>query len=159
MYFDYSNYHTRGNDQYGCRTHNCDREQASIFAGVLGEMRYLVYMKYLLVRQLQGIVTYQAKFLPRLSTVVEPIRRLTKQDVEFKWADEQDKAKDRIKKLVTTTPILAHYDPKKELLIQCDASSSGLAAVLLQDGKPFGYASRALSTTEYEHAQATSYWR
>ena len=105
------------------------------------------------VRRLQGMVTYLATFLPKLSTVMEPIRRLTKQDVEFKWSEEQDKAMDEIKKLVTTSPILAYYDPKKELVIQCDASSTGLGAVLLQDGKPLGYASRALSATECEYAQ------
>ena len=92
------------------------------------------------VRRLQGMVTYLAKFLPR-------------QDVEFKWSEEQDKAMDEIKKLVTTAPILAYYDPKKELVIQCDASSTGLGAVLLQEGKPLGYASRALSATECEYAQ------
>ena len=97
------------------------------------------------VRWLQGMVTYLAKFLPKLSTVMEPIRRLTKQDVEFKWSEEQDKAMEEIKKLVTTAPILAYYNPKKELVIQCDASSTGLGAVILQDGKPLGYASRALS--------------
>ena len=76
------------------------------------------------VRRLQGMVTHLAKFLPKLSTVMEPIRRLTKQDVEFKWSEEQDIAMDEIKKLFTTAPILAYYDPKKESVIQCDASST-----------------------------------
>ena len=105
------------------------------------------------VRRLQGMVTYLAKFLPKLSTVMEPIRRLTKHDVEFEWSEEQNKAMDEIKRLVTTAPELAYYDPKKELVIQCDASSKGLGAVLLQEGKPLSYASRALSTTECEYAQ------
>jgi hypothetical protein len=99
------------------------------------------------------MVTYLAKFLPKLSTVMEPIRRLTKHDVEFEWSEEQNKAMDEIKRLVTTAPVLAYYDPKKELVIQCDASSKGLGAVLLQEGKPLSYASRALSTTECEYAQ------
>ena len=60
---------------------------------------------------------------------------------------------DEIKKLVTTAPILAYYEPKKELVVQCDASSTGLGAVLLQEGKPLGYASRALSATECAYAQ------
>ena len=63
---------------------------------------------------------------------------------------------DEIKKLVTTASILAYYNSKKELLIQCDASSTGSGAVLLQDGKPLSYAriaSRALSATECEYAQ------
>ena len=97
------------------------------------------------------MVTYLAKFLPKLSTVMEPIRRLTKQDVEFEWSEEQNKAMDEVKRLVTTAPVLAYYNPKKELVIQCDASSKGLGAVLLQEEKPLSYASRALSTTECEY--------
>ena len=105
------------------------------------------------VRRLQGMVTYLAKFLPKLSTVMEPIRRLTKHDVEFEWSEEQNKAMDEIKRLVTTAPVLAYYDTKKELVIQCGASSKGLGGVFLQEEKPLSYASRALSTTECEYAQ------
>ena len=36
----------------------------------------------------------------------------------------------------------------KEVTIQCDASNSGLGAVLMQDGHPIVYASKALTTTK-----------
>ena len=39
------------------------------------------------------------------------------------------------------------------LVIQCDASSTGLCSTLMQEGKPLAYASRALSTTEVGYAQ------
>ena len=58
-----------------------------------------------------------------------------------------------LKKLVTSVPLLAYYDPSKELVIQCDASSTGLGSTLMQEGKPLAYASRALSTTEIACAQ------
>ena len=105
------------------------------------------------IRRLQGTVTYLAKFLPRLSTVLEPLRRLTHQGEQWQWTEEQDKAMSELKKLVTTAPVLAYYDPAKELTIQCDASSTGLGAVLLQDEHPLAYASRALSDTETGYAQ------
>ncbi|XP_048585750.1 uncharacterized protein LOC116606612 [Nematostella vectensis] len=104
-------------------------------------------------RRVQGMVTYLAKFLPQLSTVMDPIRRLTRQDVEWEWSEEQDHAMKEIKRLVTTAPVLAYYDPDKELVIQCDASSTGLGTVLLQEGKPLCYASRALTATECGYAQ------
>ena len=105
------------------------------------------------VRRLQGVITYLAKFLHQLSSVMEPIRRLTRQDYEWGWAQEQETSMAELKKLVTSVPLLAYYDPSKELVIQCDASSTGLGSTLMQEGKPLAYASRALSTTEGGYAQ------
>ena len=49
--------------------------------------------------------------------------------------------------------VLAHYDPDKKLEIQCDSSQSGLSSVLIQEGRPVVYVSRALSPTETGYAQ------
>ena len=54
---------------------------------------------------------------------------------------------------MTAAPILSYYDPKEELVIQCDASQKGLGAALLQKGKPIAYASRSLTDTETRYAQ------
>ena len=105
------------------------------------------------VRRLQGMITYLAKFLPRLSTIMEPIRRLTRQDCNWEWGEEQETAMSQLKRLLTTAPLLAYYDPAKKLTIQCDASSTGLGAALMQEGKPLAYASRALSDTEVGYAR------
>ena len=105
------------------------------------------------VLRLQGMVNYLARFLPKLSDVMEPIRRLTHQDVEWRWSEEQGKAFREIKHLVTSAPILRYYDQEKELTIQCDASSKGLGAVLLQEGRPIAYAGRSLTSSEQRYAQ------
>ena len=57
-----------------------------------------------------------------------------------------------MKQLVTQAPVLAYYSPDKELVIQCDASSLGLSAVLMQEGRPLAYASRALTDPETRYA-------
>lgn len=49
--------------------------------------------------------------------------------------------------------VLQFYDLTKEVTIQCDTSSSGLGAILIQDGRPIAYASKALTTTERNYAQ------
>jgi len=41
-------------------------------------------------------------------------------------------------------PVLAYYDDKKELSIQCDSSKNAVGADLLQEGRPIAYASRKL---------------
>ena len=105
------------------------------------------------VQRLQGSVTYLAKFLPRLSEVFEPIRRLTRKGAEWQWTEEHNRAMSDVKTLVTTAPILAYYNPKRDVTIQCDASKTGLGAAILQEGKPIAYASRALTPTEQRYAQ------
>ena len=104
------------------------------------------------VQQLNGFVNYLAKFRRRLADHMEPIRRLTRQDTEFSWTEQQENAFQEIKRLVTTVPVLCYYVPKCELEIQCDASMKGLGGALLQNRKPIAYASRALTETEQRYA-------
>jgi transposase InsO family protein len=100
-----------------------------------------------------GMVQYCAKFLPRLSEVTEPLRRLTDKDAEWKWDNDHEIAFEKVKKMMTTTPVLAYYDSKKEVVIQCDASQSGIGAVLMQEGRPVHFSSRAMTQTETRYAQ------
>lgn len=105
------------------------------------------------VHRLNGTVNYLAKFLPRLSAAMEPIRQLTRKDVHWNWSRTQDQAFAEVKRLVTEAPLLSFYDPESELVIQCDASEKGLGAALLQHGKPVAFASRALTDVETRYAQ------
>ena len=104
-------------------------------------------------RRLLGFVTYLSKFLPHLSTVTEPIRQLLKEEVMFEWGSPQEQAFQDIKRLCTSCPVLKFYDVDKPVEIQCDASSTGLGAILLQEGKPVAYSSRAMTTAETRYAQ------
>ena len=49
--------------------------------------------------------------------------------------------------------MLRYFDPAETTVLQCDSSSTGLDAVLMQNGHPITYASRALTKTEREYAQ------
>ena len=105
------------------------------------------------VQRFLGFVNYLAKFLPRLSDLSEPLRRLTDKDAVWYWLPQHDEAIGSIKKLVTDHPVLRYYDVKEEVTIQCDASEVGLGAALLQKGQPVAYASRSLTATERRYAQ------
>ena len=105
------------------------------------------------VQTFNVMVTYLSRFLPHLSTVIEPLRRLTHKDAVWKWHSEEEMAFKKTKELVTSDEILGYYAKDKPLYLQCDASQSGLGSVLLQDGKPICYARRALTPTENNYAQ------
>ena len=105
------------------------------------------------VQRFLGFVQYLSKFLPQLSDICEPLRKLAVKGVEWCWLEAHDEAVEKVKQLVTTTPVLKYYDPKEELTLQCDASETGLGAALLQNGQPVAYASRALTETETYYAQ------
>ena len=93
------------------------------------------------VERLRGTVNYLSRFIPRLSDVMRPINTLTHNDVEWSWDRVHDKAFEEVKKLLTQAPVLAYFNPAKQLSIQCDASGEGLA-----------YTSRSLSDTETRYA-------
>ena len=50
--------------------------------------------------------------------------------------------------MFTTAPFLRFYDVTKPVVVQCDASSTGLGAVILQSGLPVELASRAMTPRE-----------
>jgi hypothetical protein len=87
------------------------------------------------VERLHGTVNYLAKFIPNMSTIMQPIREVMKSGVEFQWGGAQEKAFQEVKEILTKTPVLAYYDVKKPVTVTCDASKSGFRAALLQDDK------------------------
>ena len=60
---------------------------------------------------------------------------------------------EKVKQLITREPVLKYFDPSKEETMQCDASKSGLGAVILQEGQPIAFSSRALTSNERNYAQ------
>lgn len=76
------------------------------------------------VQRLIGFVNYLSKFLPRLSDVCEPLRKLMAKDVEWYWTDHQDQAFQRIRQLVTEAPVLKYYEPMEELTLEFELNLS-----------------------------------
>ena len=104
------------------------------------------------VQRLLGMVNFLSRFTPHLSTMCEPLRRLVETDAPFEWRHEQQQAFEAIKRAVSDAPTLKYYDVNRPVTVECDASSVGLGAVLLQDGQPVAFASRSLSKTERNYA-------
>ena len=83
------------------------------------------------LQSFNGMVNYLKKFIPVLSKISEPLRRLCKSGVEWAWESEQQNAFKAIKQVIMTLPVLTYFDKTKKHTIQCDASKKGLGAVFL----------------------------
>ena len=105
------------------------------------------------VMRFLGMVQYLSKFIPNLSTITVPLRRLTDKGADWIWSPEAEKAFQDVKMLLVKAPVLTYFDPKLPVTIQCDASEKGIGAVLMQNGKPVAYSSRAMTRTEQNYAQ------
>ena len=67
------------------------------------------------VRRLIGFINYSHRFLPNLSKVCEPVRKLPQKDMPWQWNEEQQRAFDTMKQLVGQTKVLNYYQPNQEL--------------------------------------------
>lgn len=75
------------------------------------------------------------------------MRHLLKETSELIWDTQHEDAFQKVKELITQEPgpVLTYFDPSKDLTLQVGASKYGLGAVLLQEGRLIGYASKSLT--------------
>jgi hypothetical protein len=86
------------------------------------------------VRSFLGLAGYYRRFIPNFSKVAKPITELLKKRNKYIWNDACDEAFKVLKKLLTTSPVLTQPDITKPFDVYCDASSTGLGGVLMQEG-------------------------
>ena len=77
------------------------------------------------MQRLLGFVNYLARFMPHLSHVCEPLRRLTDKESLWEeslwdWQSSQEQAYQQIKQLVTEAPVLRYYNVADAVTLQCD---------------------------------------
>ena len=105
------------------------------------------------VRSFLGLANYFRKFLEGYSSIVTPLVALTRQGVFWNnqtWTPECQAAFDKVKLALTQAPTLAMADFSEpfELEILCDASITGIGAVLTQRGRPIAYESKKLTEAQ-----------
>ena len=70
---------------------------------------------------------------------------IVKKNVGFSWGKNQENAFNEIKQRLSSAPLLALSTFAKTFKIECDASSIGIGAVLMQDQRPIAYLSKKLN--------------
>jgi hypothetical protein len=105
------------------------------------------------VRSFLAMTNYVGRFISNYSIVTEPLRRLTKQGIQWEWTIEHQQSFDKLKTELVADRIMSYFDPDKETMLIVDASPVGLAALLTQEGKIIAYSSRALTDVESRYSQ------
>jgi hypothetical protein len=103
------------------------------------------------IRSFLGLVGYYCRFIPDFSKIDKPMTELLKKEVKFHWNDKCEEAFHTLRKLLTTTPVLAQPDNTKPFDVYCDASGTGLGCVLMQNNWVIAYASRALRNRDQNY--------
>ena len=104
------------------------------------------------------MINYYGKFIPNLSSITAPLNQLRHKSKPWKWESQEEEAFQQLKRVLISTRVLVHYDPKLPVKLDCDASVKGIGAVLshqMKDGieRPIAFASRSLTKAEQNYSQ------
>ena len=110
------------------------------------------------LRSFLGLINYHGKFIPNLSTFLQPLNALVQAGTKRSWSTKCKKALLEAKKQIASTKVLTHYDPTLPIKLAANASAYGVGAVIsyrMPDGpeRPIAFASRTLTKSEKNYAQ------
>ncbi|KHJ78363.1 reverse transcriptase, partial [Oesophagostomum dentatum] len=104
------------------------------------------------IKSFLGMCSFFRRFIHNFAHIASPLTALTKKDTPFKWTSECEEAMQKLKKALTTAPILAAPRLGKPFIIETDSSGKGIAGVLKQEQEDMiriiAYASRTLNKHE-----------
>jgi hypothetical protein len=86
------------------------------------------------VRNFLGLDGYYRMFIPNFFKISKPNTELLKKGTKYVWSKDCDESFQILKKLLTTSLVLTQPNITKSFNVYCDASSTGLGCVLMQEG-------------------------
>lgn len=112
------------------------------------------------IQSFLGLTGYYRRFISSYAVLAAPLYALLKKDVTWVWGDAQARAVSQLKQALTSASVLAMPDYTKRFIVQTDASTYGVGAVLAQihehEGKsverPIAYVSRSLKAAEKNYS-------
>lgn len=104
------------------------------------------------VRKFLGLCSYYRRFIEGFAKIAGPLHALTGSEVEWRWEDVHSQAFETLKKRLSSAPVLCIFDESAPVVIDTDASGTGIGAVLsqqYQEGeRVVAYYSRCLHAPE-----------
>ena len=104
-----------------------------------------------------GMIGYYCRSVPNFASIAEPLTVLLRKDKPFQWEQDQVKAFDDLRKILTSEPLLLYPNFDKEFILQTNASIIAIGAVKSQisdDGyeHPVAYCLRVLNKQEQNYS-------
>lgn len=84
------------------------------------------------IRRFHGLASFFRKFVPTFALKAEPLTKLLRKNVEFRWGSEQEAAYRDLQDSITHRPVLKPFNATHETELHTDASAKGIGAMLLQ---------------------------
>ena len=100
------------------------------------------------LRKFIGVVNYYRDMWIRRSEVLAPLTALTSKQATWQWGEDQQKAFDTMKRIISTSTLLAYPNFNEPFEIHTDASHTQLGSVISQHGKPIAFYSRKLNPAQ-----------
>ena len=101
-----------------------------------------------------GLCNYYRRWIKDLSKIAAPLYNLLKKDTKFHFNQECISAFNKMKKAMLSSPVLAHPDFTRPMILTTDASGTGISYILGQRDKetnkehPIAYGGRSLRAAE-----------
>ena len=93
-----------------------------------------------------GFFAYYAKWIPNFSDKIRPLNKTTSFPISTEAQEAITKMKEDIRKAV-----LCYIDESLPFTLECDASEYAIAATLNQQGRPVGFFTRTLQSSELKY--------
>ena len=104
------------------------------------------------VRSFLGLTGYYRSFVPEFATIAKPLSALGEKGRRFQWSEECEVAFRTLKERLMGAPILAFPKAEGQLVVDTDASDTGLGIVLAQvqegEERVLSYGSQTLTKAE-----------
>ncbi|KAJ3560359.1 hypothetical protein NP233_g10892 [Leucocoprinus birnbaumii] len=105
------------------------------------------------IQSFLGFANFYRRFIYNYSDIVVPLTRLTRKSVPWNFDDKCRAAFNNLKEAFTSAPILTHWIPDSQIIVETDASDYALAAILSiitddNEVHPIAFHSRTFNSAE-----------